>query len=953
MFGRIRGAGLVTTFVGTKNTHAVLSSIPGPVRLLLNGKPVSVEGGPSQRLSAVLRDQLGTRDVKIGCNAGDCGACTVLVDGDPVCSCLTAICQVSGKQVDTLAGLKDSDPIMQQLMRSFLVHGAAQCGICTPGMLVTAVYLLRQTPHPSVQQVQDSLGGVLCRCTGYRKIIDAVVNSTGVAISEGASTGCRSESSKCKQSVGVSIQRLDGQSKVDGSDQFGDDVFPDNAFLLRLIRSPHHRASFHFGDFNKYIDEHSGIHSIFTADDIPGSNRFGVIPPFIDQPVFAESIARFKGEAVAAVVGDADAMEQLNLDAFPITWTEERALLNPVEALADDNLRVHENAHKNVLCEGLVQCGDVETAFGNSHLRVKGRFTTGFIEHAYIEPEAGYANRVGDSLEVYGCTQAPYMDRDSLSEILALEPARVRIVPTSTGGGFGSKLDLSFQPFIALAAWLLDHPVRVTYTRQESMQSTTKRHPSIMDVDIAVDATGRISAFKFEGVFNTGAYASWGPTVANRVPVHASGPYWTPNYRAHTTGVYTHSAPAGAFRGFGVPQAAIAQECVFDELAEKLAMDRLAFRKLNALDNNQPTVTGQTFDKAVGIKACLESLELPWATALLEASQFNQKAQATGSSVRRGVGIASGWYGCGNTSLANPSTIKVGVSKRGDICLHQGAVDIGQGSNTVIIQIFAEAFGVSVDNISLVGADTAITPDAGKTSASRQTFVSGNAAKLSALALRKIIARRTNCKECQSIDIEGSVITINQGLKDEANLDLASLPSDEEGYVFKAEESYNPPTKPLDENGQGIPYALYGYAAQMVSLDVDTLLGTVKLQYFTAAHDVGRAINPQLVEGQIHGGIAQGIGLALMEEFIPGRTENLHDYLIPTIGDVPPIETIIVEVEDPHGPYGAKGLGEHVLIPTAPAILNAITHACGAKIRDLPATPDKVLAAIHSNTEGC
>ena len=317
-----------------------------------------------------------------------------------------------------------------------------------------------------------------------------------------------------------------------------------------------------------------------------------------------------------------------------------------------------------------------------------------------------------------------------------------------------------------------------------------------------------------------------------------------------------------------------------------------------------------------------------------------------------GVGLASGWYGCGNTSLPNPSTIKVGVSKRGDICLHQGAVDIGQGSNTVISQIFAESFGVPVESISLVSADTAITPDAGKTSASRQTFVSGNAARLSGLKLRDIISTHANCKECQSIEIQGSVITLNQGLKDEANLDLASLPSNEEGYVFMAEESYDPPTKPLDENGQGVPYALYGYAAQMVTLDVDTLLGTVKLQKFTAAHDVGRAINPQLVEGQIHRGVAQGIGLALMEEFIPGRTDNLHDYLIPTIGDVPPIDTIIVEIEDPHGPYGAKGLGEHVLIPTAPAILNAISHACGARIRDLPATPDKVLAAIHTNDEG-
>ncbi len=921
-----------------------------PVGFELNGTSVRVEGSQTQRLSSVLRDQLNAKDVKIGCNAGDCGACTVLVDAQPVCACLTAVGQVSGKQVDTLAGLKDSDPVMKSLMQSFLAHGAAQCGICTPGMLISAVSLLRQTPYPTEQAVQDSLGGVLCRCTGYRKIIDAVVNATQHSETQRNSPVDSSAASSVR-GVGESLQRVDGQVKVDGRDQFGDDVHPANALVLRLIRSPYHRASFQWGDIDAYVAKHSGIQRILTSADIPGVNLFGVIPPYIDQPVFAESISRFKGEAVAAIVGDADTIEALDLSTFPITWTSERAILDPHEALQSKDLLVHENSKNNVLCHGLVQCGDVVQSLRDAPIRVKGTFTTGFIEHAYIEPEAGYANRVGDTIEVYGCTQAPYMDRDSLASIMALPPENIRIVPTSTGGGFGSKLDLSFQPFIALATWVLNAPVRITYTRQESMQTTTKRHPSIMDVDIAVDADGRIAAYSFEGVFNTGAYASWGPTVANRVPVHASGPYYMPNYRAHTTGVYTHSAPAGAFRGFGVPQAAIAQEVLFDELAEKLTMDRLAFRQLNALDNRQRTVTGQTFENAVGIKACLDSLETPWHEALTEAEKFNVQSKRNQSPLRRGVGVASGWYGCGNTSLANPSTIKAGITATGTICLHQGAVDIGQGSNTVIAQIFAEALGVVTERVSIVSADTAITPDAGKTSASRQTFVSGNAAKLTGLALRELIASQTGAAEYDSLTIDGTTLIIHQGEVRQAELNLHDLPENDNGYVLMAEESYDPPTKPLDENGQGVPYALYGYAAQLVTLDVDILLGTVQLNRFIAAHDVGRAINPQLVEGQIHGGIAQGIGLALMEEFIPGKTDNLHDYLIPTMGDVPPIDTVIIEVADPHGPYGAKGLGEHVLIPTTPAILNAITHACGAKIRDLPATPDKVLAAIPNNRE--
>jgi len=281
--------------------------------------------------------------------------------------------------------------------------------------------------------------------------------------------------------------------------------------------------------------------------------------------------------------------------------------------------------------------------------------------------------------------------------------------------------------------------------------------------------------------------------------------------------------------------------------------------------------------------------------------------------------------------------------------LHQGAIDIGQGSNTVILQIFADTLGINASEIKVIGPDTGMTPDAGKTSASRQTFVSGNAARLSAVGLRAEIARLTNCTDIQTLSCGDGVIQVNvdSDTLESASIKLDELTVNDEGYVLMSVESYDPPTKPLDENGQGVPYALYGYAAQLAILDVDTRLGVVKLKKFIAAHDVGKAINPTLAEGQIQGGIAQGVGLALMEEFIPGRTENLHDYLIPTIGDIPPIESILVEVPDSNGPFGAKGLGEHVLIPTAPSVLNAIAHASGARVTELPATPDKVLAAMH------
>jgi CO/xanthine dehydrogenase Mo-binding subunit len=308
--------------------------------------------------------------------------------------------------------------------------------------------------------------------------------------------------------------------------------------------------------------------------------------------------------------------------------------------------------------------------------------------------------------------------------------------------------------------------------------------------------------------------------------------------------------------------------------------------------------------------------------------------------------VASCWYGCGNTALPNPSTIRIGLAPEGQVMLHQGATDIGQGSNTVISQIAAEALGLPISTFSLIGPDTFLTPDAGKTSASRQTFVTGRAAQAAAAALRAAILRLVNAAADAKLSLNGQTLAITDG-STRHEITLADLPRDAHGYVLTTEETYDPPTKPLDENGQGSPYAVYGYGAQLVEVEVDIRLGTIRLLKITAAHDVGRAINPTLAEGQIEGGIAQGIGMALMEDYIAGRTENLHDYLIPTTGDVPPIESLLIEVPDPNGPFGAKGLGEHVLIPTAPAILNAIRHACGAEITQLPALPHRVLAAIR------
>jgi aldehyde oxidoreductase len=940
-------------------TIAPMAETKSLLKLIVNDREVSVAAPPAQRLSRVLREQLGLTGTKVGCDAGDCGACTVLLDGEPVCACLVAMGQVENRRVTTVEGLKHRPPLFGCLQEAFLRHGAAQCGACTPGMLVAASALLENNESPSEAEVMDALGGVLCRCTGYRKIISAVldVGSQNVRSKEVRPQEARAASPAAGTSVGQRLIRLDGKPKVEGTEIYGADEVPDGALALRVIRCPYDRAKFHFGDLQAFVAAHLGVEAIFTSKDVPGEDCYGVIPRFADQPVFAHAVngARYRGEAIAAVVGEARAIEYLDPSTFPVTWEELSALRTIDEALAPGAPLIHPNRPENVLTRGRVVRGDVEKAVAEAYAVVEGEFETGFVEHACIEPEAGFARRIGDRIEIQACTQSPYMDRADIAKLLGIADDAVRIIPTAVGGGFGTKLDLSVQPFLALAAWHLRQPVRMVYSRTESIMCTTKRHPARMLCRAGASADGKLLALDFTADFNTGAYSSWGPTVAARVPVHASGPYVVPNYRALTRAVHTNIVPAGAFRGFGVPQMAIAQEQLYDDLAIRLGIDPLEFRILNALGNHTPTVTGQVMGEGVGIRACFEALRPRWNAARAEAVEFNSM---TNGPIRRGVGVAGMWYGCGNTSLPNPSTMRIALKRDGRIALHQGAVDIGQGSNTIVTQICADALRAPIDCFDLISGDTSITPDCGKTSASRQTLVTGKAAHMAGKELRRAILRLAGFRKVHDQDDaviefgEGTVTVRSDGK--ERSVCLQNLPLDKHGYVLTAEQTFDPPTSALDENGQGVPYAVYGFGAHLAEIAVDIELGTVRVLKIVAAHDVGRAINPTLIEGQIEGGVAQGIGMALMEEFFSGKGENLHDYLIPSAGDIPAVESILIEDASSIGPFGAKGIGEQAVIPTAPAILNAIHHATGVRMRRIPATPDRIREAIlasASNTK--
>ena len=1006
-------------------------------RFCVNDRTVEVHAPPATRLTHVLRAHLGLTGTKVGCDAGDCGACTVLLDGEQVCACLVPLGQIAGRSVTTVEGLAGNGRL-SRLQQAFLAHGAAQCGICTPGMLMAASTLLGRPRPPTEAEVLDALGGVLCRCTGYRKIVRAVLAATSDRSparpgtdsedpphpdeggmprrdshapgtrpgqeenpdDESAAFGARTPNAHplsrqrpapsaldpaqdatpgaggprparkertggedatqndgarndgAMRYMGRRIPSVDGIAKITGAAVFGDDEAPHDALRLRVVRSPHPHARFTLGDCTALHTRYPGLIRVLAAADVPGVNGFGIYPDIKDQPVLAPGIARYRGEAVAALVGDDATLGQLTDDEVPIDWEPLPALRDPRDAVSPGAAAVQPACPDNVLTRGRVHAGAVPPAGCDGLVQACGEFETPFVEHAYIEPEAGYARRIeGDRIEVVASTQTPYMDRDEVANVLGIAPERVRIRPSACGGGFGGKLDQSVQPLVALAAWVLGVPVRCTWTRPESMAATTKRHPSRIRARAVADAGGRLVAYEFDGDFDTGAYASWGPTVAGRVPVHCMGPYRVPNVRADSRAILTHSPPSGAFRGFGVPQAAVAHESLVDELAVALDTDPLEFRHRNALRAGDRTATGQVLEASVGLVACLDALRPRWKLLREEAETFNTAAAARGEPRRRGAGVACMWYGCGNTSMSNPSSMRVTLSRDGRVLFRNGAQDIGQGSSTIMLQIMAEALGLPMERIDMVVSDTDLTEDAGKSSASRQTFVSGRAAQMAGADLRAQILALVNAGADAALRLDGGELRITDDDGVEHTVALARLPVIAgDDVVLEGRGCFDPPSTPLDENGQGVPYATYGFAAQVASVEVDLELGTVTPRRIVAAHDVGAAVNPTLVEGQIEGGIAQGIGLALMEEYVPGRTENLHDYLFPTIGDVPEIECLLVEDPEPLGPYGAKGIGEPALIPTAPAILNAVHHAAGVRLRRLPILPHRVREALEAGT---
>ena len=748
--------------------------------------------------------------------------------------------------------------------------------------------------------------------------------------------------------IGKNILRSGTLEKLRGQAVFSADIEIDSPLVLKALRSGRAHAEVVGIDPARALGV-EGVVAVFTAKDIPGKNLFGLINK--DQPLLVSDKVRSIADAVALVAADTEAAANSALSAIEVTYRDLPAVFDPEEAMGPNAPRVHEKG--NILSVSKVRKGDVERAFERCRSVIEKTYRTSMVEHNYLEPDAGAGFvDVDGALAVYASTQNPHYDHKELVSLLALDDDRVRVIQAVTGGGFGSKLDLNVQGFIGLALYHLKRPVRYVYSREESYLATAKRHPLVIRMKTGCDEKGRLLAMKATIICDTGAYASYGVAVANRAAVHATGPYEVENVDVQSYCVYTNRPFCGAMRGFGTPQIAFAHESQIDLHAKELSVDPLEIRLLNALRPGSKTSTGQTLTSSVGITECLQALK-PY---YVQAGESWKKSAVNGF-LKRGAGIGAMWYGIGNTGVQNPSTAKVEMDLDGTVTLYTGCADIGQGSTTTMSQIVAEVLGIEPHTIRTIVGDTKYTANAGATSASRQTYISGNAVKEASEKLAEVLlteaVNRLKSPKSSLAFASGHVFVSTNPEKRISFADLARRIR-AKGFSLSWQGFFDPVTVPLDpETGQGVPYATYAFGAQMAMVAVDVLTGEVSVEKIVAAHDVGKAIHPENVIGQLCGGVAMGVGFALMEEFEPGKTVSMKDFYIPTCADMPEVVPIIIESPEPTGPFGAKGVGEPALIPTAPAILNALADALGERIWVLPANLERVMeASIRSGNFG-
>jgi CO/xanthine dehydrogenase Mo-binding subunit len=741
--------------------------------------------------------------------------------------------------------------------------------------------------------------------------------------------------------VGIGVPKADVLRKVLGEARYGADLPVEEPLHLKVVRSTRPHAKIVNVEMSEALKV-KGVERIFTAKDIPGKNLTGVI--IKDQPVLASDRVRYVGDPVALVAAKTEEAAEEAVKKFKVIYEDLPFVKSPEEALKPYAPFIHENG--NVLLEFNVIKGDILTGFKEAEVIVEETYRTTWVDHAYMEPDAGISYWDEEERITVICpTQSVHYDQGEVASVLALPLEKVRIVQSATGGGFGGRLDITVQCLLALACFHLKRPVRMVYSREEVFQVISKRHPLKMRYKSGARKDGVLTAVEVDILGDTGAYASYGTAVATRAAIHATGPYEVPHVKVRSRMIYTNNSWSGAMRGFGIPQIAFAHESQMDLLAKALRIDPIEIRLRNVLQVGSETATGQTLMASVGIAETLRGVR-EW-----RDRRVISKTDSKSPHLKRGIGVGS-MYGIGNTGRANASTAQIEVDPSGEIRLFIGASDIGQGSDTIFLQMASEALGLSMNEIRLIRADTALTTDAGVTSASRLTYISGNAI----LDAIKNLKEEMITEASRLFGVDRGEITCEKGeirhLSNPSTSLLIKEIANRCGRVFRGEGRFDPETTPLDpKTGQGVPYSTYAFATHLAEVEVDTDTGKVRVLRVVASHDVGKAINPKNVVGQIAGGVAMGIGFALMEDYVPGETTSFVDYLIPTSKDIPEVIPFLVEDPEPTGPFGAKGLGEPALIPSAPAILNGIADAIGERIYHLPATLERVREAVHKIKE--
>ena len=842
----------------------------------LNGTPVEVDLRPDMTMLELLREERGITSVKDGCAPeGSCGACTVLMDGRPIVSCAQLATRAAGRSIVTQEGLPEAD--REQWAQSFVASGASQCGFCSPGIVMKAEGLLGRNPDPSRDEVAHALTGNLCRCTGYVKIIDAVL------LAAAARRGQPIPAIDGSGRVGSRTARYRGVALALGDKPYVNDLSAAGMLHGAMRYSDHPRAKVLRIDVSRAL-AYPGVEAVLTARDVRGERTQGGIVQDWPQFIAEGETTAYVGDVLAVVAAGTRHAAREAAKLVEVEYEVLPPVTDPFDALQDGAPRLHPGG--NELSVTNVKRGDVDAALAAATHVATETFRTQFIEHAFLEPESALAVPQEDgTLEVFSQGQGVWDDRRQIASFLGEPEDRVRVTMVACGGAFGAKEDLNVQCHAALLARVTGRPARITLSRAESLRFHVKRHPIVMEYTVGCDADGHLLAVRARMVGDTGAYASVGAKVLERAAGHACGTYKVPNVDIEARAVYTNNVPCGAMRGFGANQANFAIEGMLDRLAELVGIDGWEMRWRNALDVGDRTGTGQLLGPGVGLKKTLLAVRDQYRAA-------------------RYAGIGCGVKNCGiGNGMTEYGKAVLRPEADGSVTLFHSWTEMGQGCDTALAQIACEELALTADRVR-VSVNTGHELDTGQTTASRSTMLGGRAIIDAAARLRS---------ELQGRPIE-------------------SLAGREFYGEFKVDWTTSPDDPGVTEP---VTHFDYAWASQVVILDDEGRLAKV-----IAAHDVGRAINPTLLEGQIEGGVHMGLGHALTEEFVvedgQPTTMTLKSLgIIPPMG-MPPVECILIEDPSPEGPYGAKGVGEVCLVPTASAVAGAVFAFDGVRRTRLP-----------------